>query len=177
MTDSMTIMQKLYQRMVVLFENKKWYMYRFPMPAITVDLVIMATNGKVLLVTRGLKTEPAAFRGKLAIPGGFVNADETLEDAAIRELKEETGIVLAEHEINFQFMFNADRVDRDPRQRTISAVYLALIDPSITPINVIDTNEISDAQWYDFDAIRSKDMSFDHYGILCRVNTIIEYCH
>lgn len=171
-----TVQQKLYERMVVLYEGKKWFMYRFPMPAITVDLVVMTTDKKVLLVTRGPQTQPEVFRNKLAIPGGFANANETLEDAAVRELKEETGIVLAEQKIKkFQFCFNADRVDRDPRQRTISAIYLALIDPSETPCNVEDTEEISCAKWYDIDQIQADSMSFDHYAILQRVVNLNQF--
>jgi ADP-ribose pyrophosphatase YjhB (NUDIX family) len=174
MSGDLQIIRKLYERMVVMFEGKQWHMYRFPMPAVTVDLVVTTTDRKVLLVTRGPQTQPEEFRGKLAIPGGFAGASETLQDAAVRELKEETGIVLAEQKIKkFQFAFNADKVDRDPRQRTISAVYLALIDPSETPCNIEDVDEISHAQWYDIEDVTSDMMSFDHYDVLQQVLRLV----
>lgn len=100
------------------------YTSEYPIINVTVDVCILARN-QLLLIRRG--KDP--FKGKLALPGGYVNADETLVQAAARELKEETGLTFPEHE--FRYEGYLDDVDRDPRGRNISIVfgiYLADLD-------------------------------------------------
>jgi 8-oxo-dGTP diphosphatase len=96
------------------------YNYKYPRPALTVDaLVYVKENSSfsVLLIQRGI--EP--FKGKWALPGGFVNMDELLETACKRELEEETGL----HVGKMTQFKTFDAIDRDPRHRTISVVFSA----------------------------------------------------
>src|SRR2546421_11003968 len=102
--------------------SKKKYTYDYPRPAVTVDVVIVSKERRprVLLIRR--KHDP--FLGMWAIPGGFVEMDESLEAAARRELCEETGVSAARLEQAHTF----GEPGRDPRGRTISAAYVARLD-------------------------------------------------
>src|ERR1700730_2958691 len=96
---------------------KKEYIYEYPRPAVTVDIIVV-TRGpkpKVLLIRR--KHDP--FAGCWAIPGGFVEMDETLEAAARRELKEETGVTVD----SLEQLYTFGDPGRDPRGRTIAVAY------------------------------------------------------
>src|SRR3954451_4124928 len=96
---------------------KEKYCYEYPRPAVTVDAVIVTREERprVLLIRR--KHDP--FAGQWAIPGGFVNMDESLDDAVRRELQEETGVKASRLEQLHTF----GDPSRDPRGRTISVVY------------------------------------------------------
>src|SRR5579883_2163765 len=89
---------------------------------VTVDLVIFTVQHgalKVLLVKRGIPP----FEGKHALPGGFVLERESLEDAAMRELKEETGV----SDVYLEQLYTFGEPERDPRGRVITVAYYALI--------------------------------------------------
>ena len=89
------------------------FTYKYPHPAVTVDCIVFTSDNKVLLVQR--KNEPS--KGKWAFPGGFMNIDETAEQAVVRELAEETTIQLDETEV---FQIGAyTAVDRDPREPSL----------------------------------------------------------
>ena len=112
------------------------YTYEYPRPAVTADCVVITkeAEAKVLLIERG--GEP--FKGCWALPGGFMNMDETTEQCAFRELEEETGLKIGEvHQIGAY-----SRVDRDPRGRTITVAYLAVVD---APIAVIGQDDAAKA--------------------------------
>lgn len=98
------------------------YTYKYPRPAVTADCVVITREEelKVLLIQRG--NEP--FKGCWAFPGGFMDMDETTEQCAIRELKEETGLDVT----GVQQLGCYSKVDRDPRGRTLTVAYLAIID-------------------------------------------------
>jgi 8-oxo-dGTP diphosphatase len=132
------------------------YTYEYPRPAVTVDTVIV-TRGpkpKVLLIRR--KHKP--FTGKWAIPGGFVEMEETLEAAARRELREETGVEAGRLEQLGTF----GDPGRDPRGRTISIVYLAFVDAArVHPEAADDASEVG---WHSL--VRPPELAFDHAEIL-----------
>ena len=129
-------------------------------PALTVDIVVLAfidARLKVLLVKR--RSPP--FEGRWAIPGGFVEPGEPLEDAARRELREETGAKPVELEQLHTF----GDPGRDPRGWTISVVYVAWLDSDAAQERRLQAG--SDAQelaW--FDAVDLPRLAFDHADIL-----------
>ena len=133
------------------------YEYDHPHPAVTVDIAIFTIRGdelKVLLIKRAL--EP--FVGRWALPGGFVGIDESLIDAAKRELAEETGVSAAYLEQLYTF----GAPDRDPRERVISVTYFALM-----PSDALEIKAASDAEgvgWFSIDEL--PDLAFDHSDIL-----------
>ena len=98
------------------------YTYEYPRPALTVDCVVFGLddNGlQVLLVQRDLPP----FKGRWALPGGFVRLDEDLEAAARRELVEETGLA----QVFLEQLYTFGAVDRDPRERVVSVGWYALV--------------------------------------------------
>ncbi|MDE6300829.1 MAG: NUDIX hydrolase [Muribaculaceae bacterium] len=135
-------------------ENKK-YCYKYPHPAVTTDCVIFGfdgTNLKVLLVLRGI--EP--YKGKWALPGGFLNTDESAEEGALRELKEETGI-----ESTYIEQFHTySEPTRDPRERVITIAYLALVKLQ----EVKGGDDADDARWFPINNVPQ--LAFDHDVIL-----------
>ena len=131
------------------------YLYKYPRPAVTADCVVITKeeNPKVLLIERGF--EP--FKGCWAFPGGFMNMDETTEQCAVRELEEETGLVVSE----LQQIGAYSKVDRDPRGRTITVAYLAVID---TEEDVRGQDNAAKAVWWPTDALPP--LAFDHDEIM-----------
>ena len=96
------------------------FTYSYPRPAVTVDAILVSPRNSVLLIERG--REP--FKGKWALPGGFIDMDEELEIACQRELEEETGL-----KVGALKQFKAfGSVNRDPRHRTISVLFYAFTD-------------------------------------------------
>ncbi|MCM1110702.1 MAG: NUDIX hydrolase [Clostridium sp.] len=136
-------------------DNQKQYCYRYPHPAVTTDCVIFGFDGsklQVLLVERGV--DP--FKGKWALPGGFLKPDETADRGAMRELKEETGLDAAYIE---QFHTYSDP-ERDPRERVITIAYLALVRLR----EVSGGDDAADARWFPVDDVPQ--LAFDHDVIL-----------
>ena len=93
---------------------------RFYLTADAVVFTILNRELKILLIKR--KYEP--YKGKFALPGGFVNLDEDLEDACKRELREETGV----KNIFLKKLHPFGEVNRDPRGRVVTIPYYALVD-------------------------------------------------
>jgi 8-oxo-dGTP diphosphatase len=132
------------------------YTYNYPRAALTVDALVFAKKGgnaSVLLIERG--REP--FKNKWALPGGFIEMDETLETACKRELLEETGLKV---EKMTQFK-TYDAIDRDPRHRTISVVYFAELN-EIQQVKGGD--DASRAEWFSVSEL--PELAFDHKQIL-----------
>ena len=132
------------------------YTYQYPRLAITVDAVVFKNlNSKkfVLLIQR--KNEP--FKGEWALPGGFVDMEETLETAVQRELEEETGINNVE-----LFQLHAfSSLDRDPRGRTVSVVFWGIADSETLPVSGDDA---ADANWFELEKLPM--LAFDHDEVL-----------
>lgn len=135
-------------------ENKP-FCYKYPHPAVTTDCTIFGFDGsnlQILLIKRGI--EP--YKGKWALPGGFLNPDESAEAGALRELKEETGIESAYIE---QFHTYSEP-NRDPRERVITIAHLALIKLQ----EVKGGDDAADARWFPIDEVPQ--LAFDHDAIL-----------
>ena len=131
------------------------YTYKYPRPAVTADCVVITKESapQVLLIQRGI--DP--FKGCWAFPGGFMNMDETTEQCAIRELEEETGMKVTD-----LYQIGAySKVDRDPRGRTITVAYLAIVD---APVAVAGQDDAAKAQWFPIDALPP--LAFDHEEIM-----------
>jgi 8-oxo-dGTP diphosphatase len=135
--------------------EENMYCYKYPHPAVTTDCVIFGFDGErlqVLLVERGI--EP--YKGKWAFPGGFLKMDETAEEGALRELREETGLERAYIQ---QFHTFSDP-HRDPRERVITIAYYALV--KIQEVHGGD--DAASARWFPLSEIPS--LAFDHDYIL-----------
>lgn len=132
------------------------YTYRYPRPALTVDAIIYVKDSErfsLLLIKRG--REP--FLGQWALPGGFVEMDELLEESCLRELKEETGLQLS----NIRQYKVFDAIDRDPRGRTISVIFYAELE---SQKEVRGGDDAALARWFPFFDLPQ--MAFDHYQIV-----------
>ena len=132
------------------------YTYDYPRPAVTADALIIAgpqSDRQLLLIQRG--REP--FKGKWALPGGFVDMDEDLDESAQRELEEETGLTLS----HLKQLHTFGAVNRDPRHRTITVAYYAFID---APLPVKGLDDASDAKWFAIDQLPP--LAFDHGHII-----------
>lgn len=133
------------------------YSYEYPRGALTVDCVVFGLDDedlKVLLIQRGLPP----FEGKWALPGGFVRVSETLEEAARRELEEETGL----RKVFFEQLYTFGAVDRDPRERVVSVAYYALV--NLSDHKVQAATDARDAGWFGVHDVPS--LAFDHADIL-----------
>lgn len=133
---------------------------KYERPSVTVDVVmftIMDDDLKVLLIKR--KNPPCA--GMWAFPGGFVDMKESLEHAALRELREETGV--KDSEIGYvEQLYTFGDPDRDPRTRVITVAYLALV--RADAVRPTGADDASDAQWHS--AVNPPMLAFDHEEIL-----------
>jgi 8-oxo-dGTP diphosphatase len=138
--------------------------YDYPRPALTVDVVIVTREARprVLLVRR--KKEP--FAGSWALPGGFVDENERLTDAARRELIEETGVMVAD----LEQLYTAGDPGRDPRGWVVSVAYLAQVHPeALKPVAADDADEVG---WFPLDALPA--LAFDHAMLLTRARTRLQ---
>ena len=142
--------------------KKRTYTYDYPRPAVTAESVVFCNGSdglSVLLIER--MNEP--FKGCWAFPGGYMEMDEDAEDCAKRELKEETGL-----EIRAMRQLGAfTDVNRDPRGRTVSIAYYAVIEKS----EVKGADDAIQAKWYPVDSIPV--LAFDHDKILRQALEVI----
>jgi 8-oxo-dGTP diphosphatase len=133
------------------------YTYEYPRAALTVDCIVFGLDEqelKVMLIQRGLPP----FEGKWALPGGFVRLEETLDEAARRELEEETGL----SRIFLEQLYTFSEVDRDPRERVVSVAYYALV--NLRDHQVHAATDARDAGWFGVHDVPS--LAFDHMDIL-----------
>ncbi|PIN81545.1 NUDIX hydrolase [Candidatus Woesearchaeota archaeon CG10_big_fil_rev_8_21_14_0_10_30_7] len=140
--------------------------HNYPKPSVTVDLVVFTVkndNLNVLLVKRKADLK----REEWALPGGFVKLNESLENAARRELKEETGV----EDVYFEQLYTFGDPDRDSRGRVITIAYFSLID--YTKIKLQSTNDVVDAKWFSMYSLPP--LAFDHSKILNYALTRLRY--
>jgi 8-oxo-dGTP diphosphatase len=131
------------------------YSYKYPHPSVTTDCVVFGFDGiqlKILLIERGF--DP--YKGHWAFPGGFVEIDESCEEGVLRELKEETGLLISGVE---QFhTFSAP--NRDPRERVITVAYYTLMNIQ----EVQGGDDAAQAAWFTLDHLPP--LAFDHDQML-----------
>ena len=130
--------------------------YDYPRPSVTADIIVLKKSNHehfVLLIER--KHPP--FEGMWALPGGFLDMDETLEAAALRELQEETGITGVELSQFHTF----SKVDRDQRHRTITTVFWGFTDDTIA---IEAGDDATKAQWFSMDKLPP--LAFDHGEVM-----------
>ena len=133
--------------------KKDTYVYEYPRPMVTVDAAVFArVEGKARLLLIERKHEP--FRGRWALPGGFVEMDEDLPDAAARELAEETGLT----DVSLEQLRTFGKPGRDPRGRAITVVYFGIAGKDGQQARAAD--DAARVQWFDID--RLPEMAFDH---------------
>ncbi len=129
------------------------YTYEFPRPAVTADAVIFKKNDdgvtEVLLIER--KAPP--FRGMYALPGGFLDMEETLEECVVRETKEETGL----EGIAFQQVAAFSAPDRDPRHRTVTVAFFGWAHAGQNPKAGSDAKSL---RWFPVQNL--PELAFDH---------------
>jgi 8-oxo-dGTP diphosphatase len=134
------------------------YTYEYPRPSLTVDCIIFGLDEtgrlKVLLIQRAKNP----YKDHWALPGGFVDMDEDLEAAALRELKEETGV----ENIFIEQLYTFGTPGRDPRGRVVSVAYFALVNLAEHKLGA-DT-DAQDVRWYALDELPV--LAFDHAVIL-----------
>lgn len=133
------------------------YTYNYPMPSITVDILVRRGDGKFLLIKR--KDEP--FKDKWAIPGGYMNIDEYIVDAAVRELKEETNIDVKRRDLVYISYF--DRPDRDERGRVISHAFGYSTNSMLSEAKSGD--DAKEIGWFSYEEIMCMELAFDHFEI------------
>lgn len=133
------------------------YTYDYPKPSVTADCALFGFDEedlKVLLIQRDI--EP--FSGKWALPGGFVHIDETLDEAARRELREETGV----DGLFLEQLYTFGDVHRDPRDRVITVAYYALVNLHVHSIKA--ASDARRALWFPVNDIPQ--LAFDHEQIM-----------
>lgn len=160
----------------------------FPRPSVTVDIVVLTivdAELRVLLVRR--KEHP--FQGRWALPGGFVRVGERpsdpgedLDGAAVRELREETGLDAksASSGVFLEQLYTFGDKDRDPRMRVISVAYYALVRPDLVAV-VRGGGDAADPTWHSVSSLTKgkEKLAFDHDRIIAtaleRISGKIEY--
>jgi 8-oxo-dGTP diphosphatase len=132
------------------------YTYKYPRPSLTVDAAVFRRKNEsfeLLLIQR--KFPP--FKDSWALPGGFVDMDETLEDAVVRELTEETNLSGVElHQLQAFSSLN-----RDPRGRTISVVFWGILKNNQ---EAVAGDDAKNAEWFDLDKL--PELAFDHSEVV-----------
>lgn len=131
--------------------------YQYARPALTVDVVVFGLDEddlQVMLIQRDLPP----FAGEWALPGGFVDVDESLDEAARRELAEETGL----REIYLEQLYTFGKIDRDPRERVVTVAYYALV--NLEGHDVRASSDARNAAWFSLNDL--PELAFDHREIL-----------
>ena len=145
--------------------KKGKYVYEWPRPMAAADVAVFRffagkakwrkPSWRLLLINR--KNEP--YKGRWALPGGFVDIDEELEDAAARELAEETGLA----SVLLEQIYTAGKVGRDPRGRVITVVFMGITSRPRRKIKAGD--DAAKARWFNLENL-PKNLAFDHNEVV-----------
>ena len=141
------------------------YCYDYPRLMLTVDIALINKKSNevfILLIKRA--NEP--YKDLWALPGGFVDMDETLIDAAKRELFEETGIA----ETDLKQFYTYGDLNRDPRGRTVSVVYYAFVNQNNT--NAVAGDDAAETNWFSLKNLPQ--LVFDHQKIINELNIFLQ---
>lgn len=135
------------------------YTYQYPRPAVTVDAVIFRESKEKALEVLLIERAHEPYANTWALPGGFVDQDESPNIAVARELLEETGLqaTLTWHQLGFW-----GEPGRDPRGHTISLVYWSLLEEGQSKITPAD--DAKDARWFEINALPP--LAFEHGEII-----------
>ncbi len=137
--------------------KKGQYGYDWPRPMVTVDAAVFAwVEGKARLLLVQRKHEP--YQGSWALPGGYIEMDEDLPEAAARELAEETGL----EDVPLEQLQTFGKPGRDPRGRTITVAYFGIAGKNRQQVNAAD--DAAQAQWFDIHNLPP--LAFDHDEIV-----------
>jgi 8-oxo-dGTP diphosphatase len=140
--------------------RKSYDASKYERPSVTVDVVILTVRARRLEVLL-VKRRHWPFAGMWAIPGGFVAPNESLEDAARRELREETGV----HDVYIEQLYTFGDPGRDPRTRVITVVYYALIRADeLDKQHVHAADDAAETRWFSVHTL--PELAFDHAKIL-----------
>ena len=140
------------------------YTYDHPRPSVTVDSIVLKysdNNIQLLLIRR----EKDPYKNKWALPGGFLELEENLEEGSKRELKEETGLIVE----NVEQVGAFGDPNRDPRGRVISISFLSVLKKGQEG-EIKSSSDAADAQWFDLNKL--PELAFDHHNI---ISTAITY--
>lgn len=136
------------------------FTYDHPRPAVTVDMILFAFQNEELTVLLIQRTHDP-YAGKWALPGGFVDQQEDLYDAALRELKEETNV----SNVYLEQLYTFGQPGRDPRARVITVAYFALLSADEVAQQMIHGgSDVGEARWWNIYAL--PELAFDHQRIL-----------
>ncbi len=138
-------------------QEHRYDVSKYERPSVTVDVVMMSLRQRDLQVLL-VKRRSWPYEGMWAVPGGFVNMDESLENAAKRELQEETGL----QDVYLEQLYTFGDPGRDPRTRVITVVYFALLDSE--RLQVRAASDAADVGW--FSVYSLPPLAFDHDQIL-----------
>jgi 8-oxo-dGTP diphosphatase len=133
------------------------YTYDYPRPALSADIAVFRQAGRsfeVLLIQR--KYPP--YQGMWALPGGFMEIDETLEETAARELEEETGL----KNVELKQLKAFSQVDRDPRTRVVTVVFYGMV--SMENSLATGGDDAERAEWFSVESLPQ--LGFDHVQII-----------
>ena len=135
------------------------YTYNYPRPAVTVDALVFSRSDDRLYIAL-IRRAHSPFAGDWAFPGGFVDMDESLDQAASRELQEETGL----EDIVLEQFYTFGDVHRDPRHRTITVAYIGLTTEKLPAL--VAGDDAGEAAWFPVDSLPV--LAFDHAEILSK---------
>ena len=141
-------------------DKKEYDVTKYDRPSLTVDIVLFSIKNNCLNILL-IKRKEVPFKDFWALPGGFVKINESLEDAAKRELIEETNI----KDVYLEQLYTFGNLNRDPRTRVITVSYFALMSSKdLGNIKIKPSTDASEVQW--FDTFNLPKLAFDHKNIV-----------